>query len=84
MSMMENVSFKCYRKMAHPNKPGGVQKWQETEVCDTLNVYDNTETRTPILIIENHPADSRIKICEDNIFQTLSGRMGTGGATYQW
>lgn len=30
-------------------------------------------------ILENHPADSRIKICEDNIFQTLSSRMGTGG-----
>ena len=30
-------------------------------------------------IIENHPADSRVKICEDNIFQTLSSRMGTGG-----
>ncbi len=30
-------------------------------------------------ILENHPADSRVKICEDNIFQTLSSRMGTGG-----
>ena len=30
-------------------------------------------------ILENHPNDSRVKICEDNIVQTLSGRMGTGG-----
>ena len=30
-------------------------------------------------ILENHPADSRVKICEDGIFQTLSSRMGTGG-----
>lgn len=30
-------------------------------------------------ILENHPADSRVRICEDNIFQTLSSRMGTGG-----
>lgn len=29
--------------------------------------------------MENHPADSRVKIKEDNIFQTLSSRMGTGG-----
>ena len=29
--------------------------------------------------IENHPNDSRAKICEDGIVQTLSGRMGTGG-----
>lgn len=48
-------------------------------MTDTLNVYDNTETRSPILILENHPADSRVKICEDNVFQTLSSRMGTGG-----
>lgn len=30
-------------------------------------------------ILENHPADSRVKICDDGIFQTLSSRMGTGG-----
>lgn len=30
-------------------------------------------------IIENHPNDSRVKIKEDGIFQTLSSRMGTGG-----
>ena len=29
--------------------------------------------------IENHPNDSRVKISEDGIVQTLSGRMGTGG-----
>jgi len=29
--------------------------------------------------IENHPADSRIKFCEDGVVQTLSERMGTGG-----
>lgn len=30
-------------------------------------------------ILENHPNDSRVKICEDDTFQTLSQRMGTGG-----
>lgn len=29
--------------------------------------------------VENHPADSRVKICEDDKVQTLSSRMGTGG-----
>ena len=33
-------------------------------------------------IIENHPADSRVKIKEDGIVQTLSSSMGTGGVTY--
>jgi len=32
-----------------------------------------------MVILENHPADSRIKISEDGIAQTLSSRMGTGG-----
>ena len=31
------------------------------------------------IILENHPADSRLKICYDRKFQTLSSRMGTGG-----
>lgn len=30
-------------------------------------------------MIENHPADSRVRIAEDNICQALTGRMGTGG-----
>lgn len=32
-----------------------------------------------IVAIENHPADSRVKISDDGIVQTLSSRMGTGG-----
>ena len=35
-------------------------------------------------ILENHPADSRVRIAEDNVFQTLSSRMGTGGVMYRW
>lgn len=31
------------------------------------------------LTIENHPNDSRVLIKEDEICQTLSQRMGTGG-----
>lgn len=30
-------------------------------------------------VLENHPNDSRVKIRESGIFQTLSSRMGTGG-----
>lgn len=29
--------------------------------------------------IENHPQDSRVKLSEGNVVQTLSGKMGTGG-----
>ncbi len=31
------------------------------------------------ILLENHPADSRVKILDDDICQTLSNRMGTGG-----
>jgi DNA (cytosine-5)-methyltransferase 1 len=33
----------------------------------------------PGVAVENHPGDSRIKINDDGIVQTLSERMGTGG-----
>jgi hypothetical protein len=31
------------------------------------------------IVLENHPADSRVKISTDGMVQTLSSRMGTGG-----
>lgn len=31
------------------------------------------------VVLDNHPADSRVKIAEDGMVQTLSSRMGTGG-----
>jgi DNA (cytosine-5)-methyltransferase 1 len=68
-----------FRKMGHPQNSQQGQGWEPTQVNDTLNIFDNSESRTPTLILENHPADSRVKICEDGIFQTLSSRMGTGG-----
>lgn len=40
------------RKKAHPTHKGGEQGWELTEMADTLNIYDNTEQRTPILVVE--------------------------------
>ena len=38
------------------------------------------ETGMPYFMpLENHPQDSRVKISEDGVVQTLSGKMGTGG-----
>ena len=31
------------------------------------------------IVIEKHPADSRVKIKDDGICQSLTSRMGTGG-----
>ena len=75
--MNDKTNFGCFRKMAHPKNAEEGQGYEEARISDTLNVFDNTETRTPTLIIENHPQDSRVKLTDT--FQTLSGRMGTGG-----
>lgn len=48
----------------------------DEELSKTLNCMDDP---MKVLVIENHPNDSRVKIKQDNVFQTLSGRMGTGG-----
>lgn len=32
-----------------------------------------------VIALENHPQDSRVKLSENNVVQTLSGQMGTGG-----
>lgn len=31
------------------------------------------------VLIDNHPADSKVEIVKDDVCQTLSARMGTGG-----
>ena len=33
----------------------------------------------PVISLDNHPADSRVTVNADNIIQTLTSRMGTGG-----
>lgn len=73
-----------YRKTSHAKSKEDGQGWEETEVSDTLNAFDNGESRTPTLVLENHPADSRVKVSEDGIVQTLSSRMGTGGVILLW
>jgi hypothetical protein len=40
-----------FRKQAHPRNSQEAQGYEETSVSDTLNIFDNTETRTPILIV---------------------------------
>ena len=52
MSQTEKSYFKTFRKQGHPRNSRGGQGWEETEIADTLNVYDNGESRTPILIVQ--------------------------------
>ncbi len=48
--------------------------YKESDTMYTLNTVEQHA-----VCIENHPADSRVKISEDGVCQTLSGRMVTGG-----
>ena len=42
-------------------------------------MYTLNGTEVHAVCIEHHPNDSRVKINEDGIVQTLNQRMGTGG-----
>lgn len=47
---------------------------KDGDPCHTL-----TDDSRNYVVIENHPADSRVKVSQDGKVQTLSSRMGTGG-----
>lgn len=47
------------------------------DVTATLRAEDHGHP--PCIVLEHHPNDSRLKISEDGVCQTLSTRMGTGG-----
>lgn len=49
--------------------------WQRT----ARSAENCTLTTSEYVNIENHPCDSRIRLTDDDVVQTLSSRMGTGG-----
>ena len=50
------------------------------EVAATLGVNCGMSTgRNGVMVLENHPADSRVTLSDDGMVQTLTSRMGTGG-----
>lgn len=56
-------------------------KIDDNETAFSLRSRDYKDPQC--VAIENHPNDSRVNIREDGTCQTLSSRMGTGGATYR-
>ena len=48
------------------------------DIAGTIHAESGSH-QTTYIALENHPNDSRIKMKEDDICQTLSSRMGTGG-----
>ena len=61
----------------HPNAFG---EYADDDTASAMKARDYKDATDLVAIaIENHPADSRVKITEDGKVQTLTGRMGTGG-----
>lgn len=63
MLQKENACWKkpaalIFRKQGHPQTSEGGQGWEETNVSDTLNIYDNSEKRTPTIIVDKAPPPS--------------------------
>ena len=48
-------------------------------MAEILRVIKGAYVCLKYIMIENHPADSRVKIKDDGICQSLTSRMGTGG-----
>ena len=64
-------------------EPGAAQRMNpesriSEEISPTLraNMGDN---QASVIAIENHPNDSRVKLSEEGVVQSLTTRMGTGG-----
>lgn len=66
----------AYRKKGHPQNAEEGQGLEETDTTDTLNVFDNSEKRTPTMVLENHGQDGRIGIRKDNVFGTMQTNGG--------
>lgn len=60
-----------------PSETGSVVYGTEMAPCLSAATHDAC-----VMVLENHPNDSRVKIAEDGIVQTLSGCMGTGGGQH--
>ena len=57
------------------NDQGG----ERMDVTEDITTTLRAEAHHPPLVLENHPADSRVKMEEGGVVQTLSSSMGTGG-----
>lgn len=58
------------------NDQGGNVTGISQDISGTLRAQEHGHQ--PV-VLENHPADSRVKIKEDGVCQSLTSRMGTGG-----
>ncbi len=78
----EDVSFTLNTQtLFQPTIAMNERQYALTTTEETANTLTGTDYKGTQLIfsIENHPADSRVKLDESGTVQTLTTRMGTGG-----
>ena len=51
---MHQQNFLTFRKTSHAKEKNEGQGWQDTEINDTLNVFDQGEMRTPTLVADKN------------------------------
>lgn len=81
--------LQAYRKTSHPKTEDEPQGWEEADVADTLNVFDNTEARTPHCVVamdraaynQGKNAKFDIGISEDGVAHTVIAK-GPGAVAY--
>ena len=73
------VMTSTFKKDSHAKSSEDGQGWVPTDINDTLNAFDSGETRTPTLVVDSHPQDSRWGIKDDGVVQTLASNAGEGG-----
>lgn len=62
---------KTFRKTGHPRSSEEGQGWEESSASDTLNVFDNSENRTPTLVVS--------KESERKSYQDVTGALCASG-----
>lgn len=71
-----------FRKTGHPQNSEEGQGWEECDINDTLNVTDNSETRTPTLVVDQGAGKSACNVSED-ITPTLTTTHGGEPVIYK-
>jgi site-specific DNA-cytosine methylase len=61
----------CYRKTSHAKSKEDDQGWQETEVNDTLNIFDNGESRTPTIVVEKEVTKRKYPVDKEKLIECL-------------
>lgn len=77
MSVAYSFDSLASNSMMSSNPNSGCMVVDIAKTLDT-SVPDPSKNQGGVCILENHPADSRVKISKDGVFQTSSSRMGTG------